>query len=605
MIPLPPEEQKREAFRLFEDGRYQESLQVCNHLLESGRDPALEILAATNLYYTGRHEDAEVFFRDLAVRMPDSSYVHSYLAKVMEARGDEGAIAEYAAALHLDPTNQDAVRSYAEYLMSRKDYRGALPVLRHLVVLAKKPGNIRNLMRALIEIGEAQEALTIHARYAGEMEKSQEYIDALVKTRNFQAAADAALAIWREAQDPAVLRTYLDALSRSDPRGSLEAYATHVKEHPDCAILFDYVLLLKSSGSLVQAQKAVRELLSLCPGDPVYRLVECDLLAATGDEKRALARYEALVRDELASKNDMDTLGLVIGKYRQYLNIHLPADEAASRFLEHVSRDMNVVSLLETARFYEDCGNTDEARSWYYRAYRADFLAGGPDYARFLAGNGEERECEKVMLYILSNVRKGADLTRVASIIVSEKGRMRSMKRLTGQLIQKLEARRTTLSTEGLELLAIAFFIAASNALEEADYAGCKYLCLCGMDVMPAHSQAIRLEDYLLLVRNCKEKTLADRPVMHDRPAPGHPDATPPAHVITDQLGLTDQEEKIITFLRSHRKASEIELRKVLGTRRVVGIVNRLIQKAASQGVALIQKKGVGEDGETYEYTGS
>ena len=224
------------------------------------------------------------------------------------------------------------------------------------------------------------------------------------------------------------------------------------------------------------------------------------------------------MRDELAAKNDMEALGIVIGKYRTYLNGHLPADEAARRFLELVSRDMNVISLLETARFYEDCGNPAEARSWYYRAYRADFLAGGPDYALFLAGNGEERECEKVMLYILSNVRKATDLTKVASIIVRETGRMRSMKRLMATLIKKLEDRRTSLSSEGLEQLAIAFFIAASNALEEADYAGCKYLCLCGMDVIPAHTKAIRLEDYLGLVRSCKERSIADRPVMHDNP---------------------------------------------------------------------------------------
>jgi hypothetical protein len=354
-----------------------------------------------------------------------------------------------------------------------------------------------------------------------------------------------------------------------------------------------------------RAQEIAQELLVLCPDDPVYRLAECDLHAAAGEEKRALDRYEALVRDELATKNDMDVLGLVIGKYRHYLTSRLPADEAARRFLGLVSRDMNVVSLLETARFYDDCGNPAEARSWYYRAYRADFLAGGPDYALFLAEHGDERECEKVMLYILSNVRKGTDLTKVASIIVREKGRMRSMKRLTGQLIKKLEERRASLSSEGLELLAIAFFIAASNALEETDYAGCKYFCLSGMDVMPAHTRAIRLEDYLALVRKCKESSLADRPVMHDRPVQERQEAVPPAQAMFDQLGLTEQEQKIVTFLRSHRKASEMELRKVLMTRRVVGIVNRLVQKAASQGVSLIEKKGVGEDGEVYEYTGS
>ena len=497
------------------------------------QDAALEVLAATNLYYTGRHEDAEVFFRDLAVRMPDSSYVHSYLAKTLEARGDEGAIAEYATAVHLDPTNQDAVRSYAEYLLSRKDLRGALPVLRRLVILAKKPGDLQNLMRALIGIGEADEALATHVRHTGET-RSQEYIDALVQTRNYRAAADAALAVWRETKDPAILRTYLSAFSQYDLQGALEAYATHRSHQPDCTILFDYLILLKSSGDIRRAQEVAGELLSICPGDPIYRLTECDLLAAAGDTTRALERYETLVRDELAAKNDMEALGIVIGKYRTYLTGHLPADEAARRFLELVSRDMNVVSLLETARFYEDCGNPAEARSWYYRAYRADFLAGGPDYALFLAGNGEERECEKVMLYILSNVRKAMDLTKVASIIVRETGRMRSMKRLMATLIKKLEDRRTTLSSEGLEQLAIAFFIAASNALEEADYAGCKYLCLCGMDVMPAHTKAIRLEDYLGLVRSCKERSIADRPVMHDRPVKVHPDTVRPAQAISE-----------------------------------------------------------------------
>ena len=74
---------------------------------------------------------------------------------------------------------------------------------------------------------------------------------------------------------------------------------------------------------------------------------------------------------------------------------------------------------------------------------------------------------------------------------------------------------------------------------------------------------------------------------------------------ITDQLALTEQELKIVEFIRSHRKASEMDLRKVLGTRRVVGIVNRLISKATAQGIMLIEKKGVSEDGEVYEYSGT
>jgi predicted nucleotidyltransferase len=78
-----------------------------------------------------------------------------------------------------------------------------------------------------------------------------------------------------------------------------------------------------------------------------------------------------------------------------------------------------------------------------------------------------------------------------------------------------------------------------------------------------------------------------------------------PSQIITEQLGLSEQEMKIVAFLRSHRTASEMDLRKMLGTRRVVGVVNQLIQKASSRGMTLISKKGVGEDGEVYEYTGT
>ena len=152
---------------------------------------------------------------------------------------------------------------------------------------------------------------------------------------------------------------------------------------------------------------------------------------------------------------------------------------------------------MKQTRFYEESGNVTEARSWYYRAYRADFLSGGLDYAQFLSAHGEERECEKVMLYILSNVKKNADIGRVAAVILDKQGGMYRLKRLMEQLIKKLEERRQTLNSEGLELLAITYFITATNAQEEMDYAGCKYYCLCGVDVMPAHSRAIRLEDYL------------------------------------------------------------------------------------------------------------
>ena len=46
-------------------------------------------------------------------------------------------------------------------------------------------------------------------------------------------------------------------------------------------ILFDYILLLKGNGDYTTALDATKMLLEQS-GDPIYRLAECDLLAASG-----------------------------------------------------------------------------------------------------------------------------------------------------------------------------------------------------------------------------------------------------------------------------------------------------------------------------------
>ena len=43
-----------------------------------------------------------------------------------------------------------------------------------------------------------------------------------------------------------------------------------------------------------------------------------------GKEKKALAAYEHLIRDELVAKNDLEVLVLIISRYRQYLTLMLP-----------------------------------------------------------------------------------------------------------------------------------------------------------------------------------------------------------------------------------------------------------------------------------------
>jgi len=182
---------------------------------------------------------------------------------------------------------------------------------------------------------------------------------------------------------------------------------------------------------------------------------------------------------------------------------------------------------------------------------------------------------------------------------------MHRMTRLLDHVIRRLEERRSNLNSEGLELLAVTLFVAARHALEDTDYADCKRLCLRGIDVLPAHTKAIQLEDYLNLIRSCKDRSIADRPIMDMPLLKRRAVQVPAARQVQQDLDLDDQEQKIVEFLISHKKATEIELRKALNTRRVVGIMNRLIQKAAARNVTIINKKGVGDNGEVYEYAGT
>jgi hypothetical protein len=69
-------------------------------------------------------------------------------------------------------------------------------------------------------------------------------------------------------------------------------------------------------------------------------------------------------------------------------------------------------------------------------------------------------------------------------------------------------------------------------------------------------------------------------------------------------LALSPEEARLVAFLREHRSATERELRTVLGTRRVAGMVNRLVRRAGEQGMTLIERRGTGDEGEEYVYVG-
>ena len=268
-------------------------------------------------------------------------------------------------------------------------------------------------------------------------------------------------------------------------------------------------------------------------------------------------------------------------------------EEARRRFLTVVSEDANVVSLLETGRFFEDAGNTARSPVMVLPGVPGRlFGRGSRTMHNFLLVHGEERECEKVMLYILSNVKKNADIGRVASVILDKKGRMYRMKRLMEHLVKKLEERRADVKLGRARTACYCFFHHRNQCTGRDGLCRMQVLLSlrhgCDACAFPVPSS---LEDYLQLIRTCKERSVADRPIMNAPQTKKRTVAVPPVTVITDQLGLSEQEQKIVEFLRSHRKASEMDLRKLLGTRRVVGIVNQLIQKASLHGIIDYRKE--------------
>jgi len=331
--------------------------------------------------------------------------------------------------------------------------------------------------------------------------------------------------------------------------------------------------------------------------------LEADLLAVAGQVTAALQKFKVVLSEELRTLEDPDSLGTTLIRYRTFLLTNYPVRTATTMFMESIGTSQHPVCLSSAGRFYEEIGDLTEARSWFYRAYRGDFLSGGLEYAKFLQRQGDQRECEKVMLYILNNVKKNSDLARVAEIIVDENGKMYQLPRLLERLISRLDSRVSTLNTDALEYLAVALLVAGSGALRDQNYPLCKEYCLRGLDVLPFQSLCINTRDFLDLIRTCKEKSLTDEPVL--KKSDEKQVRNEPAQAgIAELLELDEREKWIVEFLKVHRTANELDLRKMLGTRRVAGMINRIVQKGSAQGIRVIERKGIGSEGEIYEYVG-
>ncbi len=599
------EQQGREAFQLYQQGKFADSLAICRAAGAGDPDPQMSILVARNLYNLGRYEEAEACVRDLILQMPDTSHLHSFLGKILEKRDEDAAVAEYTRAVVLDPGNQEALRSYAAFLVSRNEHRMAVPVLRRIAISTGKEDDYRELARSLTASGSAREALSLFGKDIRKRDGDHDYLDALMGAGLCQEASREASIAYRRTGDVAFARTRLHALALKDAASALAEYSEYWREQKDAGIAYDYAMLLFELGHTAQALGICREVIDsgiAVPGKH-FRLLICRLNAAAGEKDRALGCFEHLAREALENLEDPAFLSVLLAYYREFLRTYYPVSSALPRFLSLVEGNPTLACLVETGRLYESIGDTAEAKASYYRAFRSDFLGGGREYARFLARTGDLRECEKILLHVLANIRKVRDLVEVAGLILDDQWKLYRQRRLLLHLIISLEARMPVLGSAGLEYLSVANLVQASGALKEHNYQECKEFCLRGLDIVPADSRHIGPADFLDLLNSCKNEAVCDLPVMVSREGKTVPQES---REILDQFlaGCDPQERTIIEFLFEHREASEIDLRRLLNTRRVAGVVNRIIQRAAEQGLVIIEKRGAGEGGEIYAYIG-
>jgi tetratricopeptide (TPR) repeat protein len=606
MTAPAPEELQHEAFLLYEQGRYADSLAICQAPGSAQFDAQMSILAARNLFNLGRYEDAEACTRDLIQRMPNTSYLHSFLGRILEMRGEDAAVAEYTRAVTLDPKNQEALKSYAGYLVSQGDHRKALPILRNIAASTGKEDDFRILARSLIAAGDIKDALSLFGKDIRKREGDQDYLDALMGTGSYQEAGREAAIAFRRTGNVDFARTQLRALAKKDPSAAVPEYHDFWKSLQDPRIAYDYAVLLTDLGYTSQALTLCKEVIDsgIAVPDRQFRLLICRLNAAAGEKERALGCYEHLAREALKNLDDPEFLSGLLAMYREFLGTYFTVHDTLQKFRSLVDGSPSVVCLLAEADLYESIGDASEAKSLYYRAFRNDFLSGGTAYARFLARSGDLREGEKILLHVLTNVRKTHDLEVVAGLILDEQWKLYRQHRLLERLVQCMENKVSLLGSSGLECLSISYLLLASSSLRNGDYAKCKEFCLRGLDTVPVISSHIKPEDFLDLLKTCKDEGLCDLPVMAIRQ--GEETREEFSESFERFLESSDpQEKKIIEFLIEHHEASEMDLRRLLNTRRVVGIVNRIIQKASAQGLMVIEKRGSGEGGELYAFIAS
>lgn len=586
---------KERAQHLFEEGDYHSCLELIRSVPRHRLEIPIRIIEAVCLFCIGSLDEAEMSLRDLKARVSDSADVCLYLGKILEQKGDEGARAEYAAAVMLDPSHPEALRRYAHYLVSSQDHPAALSLLYRLHAMTGQCEDLSTLMNCLIVLGRPDLAIAEYQK-AGSPDGCLSYLDALAADHRddeiirildtMPVMPDDPLSTWRR----------LDALSRVDPSRADEEYLRLLKTQGSVELAARYIAFLSSAG---MTREALGVWSTWCASsqDPGIRLLGVPLLLESENQSRALRlcedvlfEHEAMEPGELAGWYHLycTTLAEVCGK-----------DEARRILLDHAVSSCHPAFCLEAARLCDEAGDRENARRLFFQAFRSDLISGGLAYAAYLANHGEIHEQEKILAYILKRVRKMRDLEKTASAVLSSPSPGSG---IIQQLAHRFAADVRLLSTTGRDLYARTLCLSAEISLaSDSPDAGVKD-CITGLSVVPVESVEVARSLFAVLI-SCKRRSLPDHiPSYLDSSSPVHPLGISPAEVRFEWLDPA--EEEVVMYLRKHRICHELDLRKVAQTRRVAGLMNRIMRKADAYGVVIVEKDGYSDFGEVYRYAG-
>lgn len=582
------EKMHRETFGLFEKGRYSECLAVIHALNQSERDAPLRILEAVCLYETGRHDDAEGCLRDLRICVPDSAEVCIYLGRILQERGDDEARLAFSEAVRLDPDNQEGLRWYAGYLLKQDDCPSAIPVLIRLYTLSGQSEDLCRLMYAHRMMGNFSDGLNAYLENGSPSCCRAEYLSTLSEAgRDEEVISIIDASAGCPDEEFIFLIRSLEGVS---PEKADQIILPRIRSGHGMAVIIAYIRLLLLQDRNKEAIGVWFTYLS-DDADPKTRILICPALEKTGEKKKAGELYSSVLFPYPPALSAPDILACLFD-YEMCIS---QDTRVPGELMEKAGSVMHPAYLAYAGMCAEKNGLHEDARLYFQKGFRSDIVQGGLFYASFLERSGDMREWEKIVIYILKSTTKVRDIESVASAIFPKICDKFSLLKF---LHEKLDSLLPLLSGKGKSIYCQVAGLLAAEELTADRYGEGMTLCLDGLSQVPPHD--MRTAEHLFSVlMACKMPGLPIQYYRRDNT--DKRDMTRKGLVIA---GLSPAEEATLYYIQRHRVCTELELRPVCGTRRVAGLMNRLIRKISAEGWQVIVKEGMSESGEVYRYAG-